>query len=104
MYLTLMPDLKARAHAVNYPPPPLLLLLPRPTPAPSRQEHLAETGARFGSLVAVAHSASKDPSLHHALVSALGALCAPREKSDEQKRLEQEMHEAQVERTSRTRP
>ena len=64
---------------------------------PDMKAHLAASGARFGSLISLAESVGKDSSFHFALVSALRRLCVPREKSDEQQKLEQEMDKEQIE-------
>ena len=73
MYLTIMPDVK---------------------------RHLVENKLSFGSLTSLADSVSKEEgksTLHYSLVSALRQMCCPKEKTDEQKRLEQEMDEKQIE-------
>lgn len=73
MYLTIMPDVK---------------------------QHLVDNKLSFGSLTSLADSVSKEEgksTLHYSLVSALRQMCCPKEKTDEQKRLEQEMDEKQIE-------
>ena len=70
MFLTVLPDLKA---------------------------HLAEKGVAFGSMVALADSVKEDASLHFSLVQAFRRLCVARDKTDDEKRLEQEMDKAQIE-------
>ena len=64
---------------------------------PDTKSHLVEQGTSFGSLVALSESISTDPSLGFSLLSSFRRLVAPREKSDDQKRLETEMDKGQIE-------
>ena len=67
---------------------------------PEIKEHLYKQKVAFGSLTSLSESVSKDAgatSLQHSMVSALRQMCCPRDKTDEQKRLEQEMDPKQIE-------
>jgi len=67
---------------------------------PEIKEHLYKQKVTFGSLTSLSESVSKDAgatSLQHSMVSALRQMCCPRDKTDEQKRLEQEMDPKQIE-------
>lgn len=67
------------------------------TMMPDTKAHLAEAGVAFGSMVALADSVTQDTSLHFSLIQAFRRLCVARDKSDDEKRLEQEMDKAQIE-------
>ncbi len=58
---------------------------------PDVKERLYEKKARLGSLVGLAESATKDAAFHYPLICAFRRLCVPRDKTDEQKKLEQEI-------------
>merc|ERR1719230_2215406 len=64
---------------------------------PDTKAHLAEKGTAFGSMVALADTVKQDTSLHFSLIQAFRRLCVARDKTDEEKRLEQEMDKGQIE-------
>ena len=67
------------------------------TMMPDTKAHLAEAGVAFGSMVALAESVTQDSSLHFSLIQAFRRLCVSRDKSEEEKRLAQEMDKGQIE-------
>jgi len=67
------------------------------TMMPDTKIHLAESGQSFGSMVALSETIKTDASLHFALIQAFRRLCVARDKTDEEKRLEQEMDKKQIE-------
>ena len=68
------------------------------TVLPDTKAHMIEKAVGFGSLVALSESVKDgDTSLHFSLVQAFRRLCVARDKSDDQKRLEQEMEPRQIE-------
>ena len=67
------------------------------TVLPDTKSHLVEKGVAFGSMVALADSVKEDVSLHFALIQAFRRLCVARDKTDDEKRLEQEMDKGQIE-------
>ena len=67
------------------------------TMMPDTKAHLIEKGTAFGSMVALAESVKEDVTLHFSLINAFRRLCVARDKTDEEKRLLQEMDTAQIE-------
>lgn len=67
------------------------------TVLPDIKRHLADKSVAFGSMVSLSQSVKEDATIHFALMQAFRRLCVGRDKTDDEKRLEQEMDKEQIE-------